>query len=404
MKILITLLLGLFLLQACNNPKSSLKTDVDEIPVKTVKGFPILISQFCSDVSYIRLETNTLNPIGTIDKIILNRDRIYFLDSKTNKILVFGYDGKFITQTDNIGRGPGEYLNISDFLIDSQNDNIELWDNANKKIMRMDRNGKFLNERPFPLHVDKFCKLSSNTYLYYACNSLNPEFFKNESFNAIILDSSNNLISSFLPIKETRYLKSGENSLFVKYDNGANISVPYDNQLYHVSLNGSRARYKIKFLNHNPPDNYLESFNKIDWNDRMEISKRFIQILNETNENSYIKGIYNIFENNKFLFFQYRVPKVGTYTAIYSKKTKKVSVGIPENDLDLGLFGEPLAFNGDTLITYIYPSDLIKKVKLSKLDESSKRSGSKYIGLIKLSDSLQEGENPIIAKFVFKDF
>ena len=402
MKILIPLLLWVLFLPACNDPKSIPESEVEEILVQTEIGKTMLLSEFCTEVSYRRLQTDNLNSIGTIDKMILHKNRIYILDSKTNKIFVYNKNGDFITQTNNNGRGPGEYLNISDFLIDSLNDNIELWDNGNKKLIKMDRDCNFLNEKPFSLYVDKFCKLSSNSYLYYACNYLNPEFFDKESFNAIILDSSNNLISSHLPIKETRYLKLGENNAFVKYGNGVNIIIPFDNQLYHVSLNGSKAKYKIKFLNYNLPDDFLESYNKIDVNDRAGISMGGIQLFNEVNKNSYASGIHNIFENDKILFFQYRVPKVANFTTIYSKKTKKVSVGIPENDLDLGLFGEPVTLNGDTLITYIYPSELIKRVKTMESSNSSKFS-SKYLDLKKLSDSLQESENPILVKFVLSD-
>lgn len=402
MKVL-TLLLCLLILSACNNPKSKLKYEVDEILVTTEKGNPLILSDFCSKVSYRRLQTDNLNPIGTIDKIILHRDRIYILDSKTKKIFVFNQNGNFLTQINKFGRGPGEYSNISDFLIDSINDNIELWDNGNKKIIKMDREGNFLNENPFSLYVDKFCKLSSNSYLFYACNYLNPDFFNDESFNAILLDSSNNLMSSYLPIHETRYLKSGENNLFVKYGNGVNIIVPFDNQLYHVSLTGIKVKYKIKFLNYNLPDDFLESYKNIDVNDRAAISQGFRQLINEVNENSYAGGIHNVFENDKILFFQYRVPKMANFTTIYSKKTKKVSVGIPENDLDLGLFGEPMALNGDTLITYIYPSDLINKFQSIESSNSSKFS-SKYLDLKSLSESWHEDENPILVKFVLRDF
>jgi hypothetical protein len=403
-KILTSILLILLLISACKNKQVSSKDGVAEITVKTDKENPMLLSMIFSEVHYTKLETNNQNPIGRIDKLILCNGRYFILDSKSVKMVMFDNDGNFKSQTNNPGRGPGEFLNIADFIVDSLTNNIELWDNGNRKVITMDQNGKFLKERSLIIHVENFCKLASNSYLYFACNYLNRDFFKNGSYNVIGLDSSNKMTVSYLPINDLKFLKSGEKNLFVKHGNGVNVTIPYDNQIYFVNQTECLPKYKILFTNYSLPDYILSSYKKLKDNDWEGISNGFRKLLDDVNANSYAMGIHNIFENDKLLFFQYRVTKIGTFTVVYNKLTKQVIVGDPKNDIDSGLFGEPLFLINDTLITYIYPSDLIKRLKSLESDKSLDSSNPKYIELKKLSSSLQESENPIIAKFVFKNF
>jgi len=152
------------------------------------------------------------------------------------------------------------------------------------------------------------------------------------------------------------------------------------------------------------PKKILESYSKSIENSKENVSLAFQNLLNEINSNSYAMGIHNIYENDKILFFQYKLTLDGTYTVLYNKLTKQIRSGKPENDLDYGLFGEPLALLGDTLITYIYPFKLMNRIKSMESDLLFGISNSKYIALKKLSDSMQEFENPIIAKFILKEY
>jgi hypothetical protein len=127
-------------------------------------------------------------------------------------------------------------------------------------------------------------------------------------------------------------------------------------------------------------------------------------VLREVNNNHYATGVCNVFENSKILFFQYSVPWVGIYSVIFKKNTKQTLVGIPENDIDYGIFGQPIALLNDTLITYIYPYDLSARIKSMESSKSYDVTNQKLIRLKKMSSLLEETGNPVIAKFVLRDF
>jgi hypothetical protein len=375
-----------------------------KIYVNTEKGKKFPISDLFSEVQYTKLETNDKNTIALIDKMLIEDDRIFILDSKSMKIVIFKRDGNFVNQNNNLGRGPGEFQYISDFLIDSNSGNIELLDIGNRKIIKLDTNGGFINEKPFLLYTRNFCKLSGNEYIFLADNYVNPIIYPEQSCNIMILDSADNLIKSFLPINELSYLTGPVENRLVKFKNGVNFSYSYCYHIYHCDTGFCKVIYSVDFGKNSIPEQLITEYGKIDKSDLFKRSEGFSKIIQTVNENSYVNKIRNIFENEKILTFQYSLyipgEKDGTYTVIYDKRTKKTYSGKPENDIDLGLFGSPLALIGDTLFTYVYPDKMIEKMKIG-LSPIEKKNEN-YSSLTHFISGINEFDNPIIIKFILK--
>lgn len=377
-----------------------------KISVITEKGKKFSISELFSEIQYIKLETNNQNSIAIIDKMLIHNNRIFIFDSQTMKISIFSRNGSFINQNNNIGRGPGEFQYISDFLVDPISNSIELLDNGNRKIIKLDQNGKFIKERPFTFYAQNFCKIGVNEYAFLIDNYPNPTLYTDQSYNLMILDSVNHLINSFLPINELIYLTGLSENRFVQDLNGVNFAFSYSNNIYRYSKDSCKLTYNLDFGKNNLDDNLLLEYNKIDKSDLFKRSKGFTEIIKAANENSYVTSVKNIFENERILTFQYGVfipgEKDGTYTVIYDKRSKKIYSGKPDNDIDLGLFGAPLALIGDTLFTYVYPDKLLSKVKDIQTIEKSNHSNPKFIQLIDFVSSVNDFDNPIITKFIIK--
>ena len=78
------------------------------------------LSEFAEDVEYIPLQTTDSSLIGgVVNKIVTTDNSIYILNN--NVILCFDIDGKFLFKLDKQGRGPEEYMYISDFDVSSDN-------------------------------------------------------------------------------------------------------------------------------------------------------------------------------------------------------------------------------------------------------------------------------------------
>ena len=84
---------------------------------------------------FIPLETNDSCLFSEIREIKIVDNKIYIIDDKRSKLLVFDISGKFITQIGNLGNGPGEYVAPSNFNIDKEKQIITIADVGLSKLL-----------------------------------------------------------------------------------------------------------------------------------------------------------------------------------------------------------------------------------------------------------------------------
>ena len=147
----------------------------------------ISIDEIASHIDYVQLETISESLIGHIDKIQTRDDKIYILDERNGLMLVFDTSGKFIRRLGTKGRGPGEYLNMSDFaLCDSV---ILVLDVRQFKMIMYDLRGKLVAERllsNYGIMRVAFCQgMPVGEYNY-------PDFAYNNGFRISFFDRNLN--------------------------------------------------------------------------------------------------------------------------------------------------------------------------------------------------------------------
>jgi len=121
---------------------------VDTLLMKTVKSF----GDNPSD-EYI---------IGIISDIKYDKGLLYIADMKENRIMVYDTLGNFVKQIGSPGQGPGELLNPEKIAI--ENDSIFVLNSGNSRIEIFDINGKPLGSFPFPR--DR-CSIIGEMYVYH---------------------------------------------------------------------------------------------------------------------------------------------------------------------------------------------------------------------------------------------
>lgn len=72
-----------------------------------------------SDIQVIPLETTPKSLIRDITQIKFFESRYYIHDYRRSQIFVFDREGRFQFALNEKGDGPGQYLNLSDFAIDT---------------------------------------------------------------------------------------------------------------------------------------------------------------------------------------------------------------------------------------------------------------------------------------------
>ncbi|MDR1699905.1 MAG: 6-bladed beta-propeller [Lachnoclostridium sp.] len=165
------------------------------------------ISEFCSDVTTVILETSNNTMLSNIDKIIRVNDRLYVFDRSLRNttfcsVTEFDMDGKVIRRFGNIGRGPREYMGISDYSIDEQSRLMYLLDHQTGRLISYSiDNGEYIesmNVRKKGMHSNIIACVGNLLYadlLYYA------------------FEKSNYMLKSWNmadPVIENHYLPIGE--------------------------------------------------------------------------------------------------------------------------------------------------------------------------------------------------
>ena len=135
----------------------------------------------------IPLETSDSVIIGKIDKAILYKDKIYIATFySAQAVYIFNLQGKFLHKISKIGRGPEEYLQLSDIFIDQDKQTLNLLSRIDAKLLTYDINNlNIIKSSPLPKAFYKMIALK-NHYLGHIGNYTQD---KDEPYNLWEMDS-----------------------------------------------------------------------------------------------------------------------------------------------------------------------------------------------------------------------
>ena len=170
------------------------------------------------DVEYVVLETTdefitqgSVSDIGKKNILVTNRNR-------DGNIYIFDRTGKGLRKINRQGRGPEEYTSIYKTILDEDNDEIFVYDYAQKKIVVYDLYGKF--KRSFKYNRDdeqlRYEVIHNYDRNHLICYDASGTFFKERPFcHTVISKQDGGVIRKIeLPSKEKKTtmitIKSGE--------------------------------------------------------------------------------------------------------------------------------------------------------------------------------------------------
>jgi hypothetical protein len=135
--------------------KQELTTDISLTDISGEVNFTDMFDDFI----YIPLETSEKSLFSTVNKMIVHENKFYIMDMvKMKQIFVFHNDGTFSHTIGSKGEGPGEYMNIEDFTIDTENNRVVVLSYPSI-IYTYDMSGVFMER-----------KVVSNAMLWSICN------------------------------------------------------------------------------------------------------------------------------------------------------------------------------------------------------------------------------------------
>lgn len=238
--------------------------------------------------SYVKLAAEPL--LATLQQIQIEDDRIYVVD-RLNRMVCYDMIGKVIFQIHEIGNGPGEYNEINSFTINSDRNELVIYDNIRSSLLYYSAdNGKFLKseklEKPNPSEMAFF----DGRYFY---NNRDHKNYPNDSLYHYSLLSSkdgHNIEQTCFPHNddEEAYRFSPSLQTFYRNDNKLYYCKNFDHIVYRLNRDSVISCYNIALPNPLPT---------------REIEKQADEysLLNS----DYSFGISNVFESDHLLYFRF---------------------------------------------------------------------------------------------------
>lgn len=335
-----------------------------------------LVSDYFENYEIIQLETTPESLIGTIDRISLFDNRIFILDNLTKSILVFNQKGKFIFRIKTIGKGPGEYLILSDFDLDRENKSIILYSDRPNKILQYDFDGNYLKETKLEEEIYSNISVLKDNIMLYAISPQIGEYISEFSKDNISLRERHFDISEFslkYPYQRTRYPLTCRSANIHFY-------APLDYHIYQVSDGNVSAKYFLDFGKKSIKNILTEKVSNEDFYATLKDEKAGFHLS-------------NFRELDKHIMFKYEPNML----VIYSKKERKANTyKYLENDLGGFPISNYFAHDGDdnSILDIIEPTYLARYKEIMKRHKI--KLNEEFVQLVQNSNTKQ---NPIILKY-----
>lgn len=171
----------LLLLTACSSTPREKEKIIDFRSLKIIKGNEAKLEDLGKMVRVIKLQTKTNSLIGSVDKVMMDKNGDLVIgDFRTTKqVLRFDNQGTFINKYSQQGQGPGEYPDLINFSITGQGDIILL---TGLKLIKLSRDGHLLKETRINFYPGYIESIDDSLYI-----SIFRYRQPNEKKNAIII-------------------------------------------------------------------------------------------------------------------------------------------------------------------------------------------------------------------------
>jgi hypothetical protein len=391
-----------------NNLYREVDNNIDTIDIDVKDLGDINLGHIISDIKMSPLEMNDSSIIGKVFKLKYFNKHVYIVDNGRKSLFCFDLKGNFSFKIENIGKGPSEYLKITDFTINHQDSLLIILDFNQKKLLKYHAsNGSFVMENKvnssFPFYNLEFI----NQDQYVICSNFGYMKGHSMRFNLMIVDKNCNIVSQHIPFDKAwdNYIYSLDGA--ISYDSLLVYPNIQDHTIYGVDGKNKNVfpRFYFDFKENNID---LSSYKKTKSGNPVE-SKEHIQSWLRKSE--YATGPFNVCETKKHLIYDI-IYKQSRFFGFYSKESKKNMLG---NNLvwNLGLIeitssGFLTTIEDKFVISIIYPSDIILRIDKEKNDNMSREQFAKKQNLDELTREIYTkgniNDNPVLILLKLRDF
>lgn len=294
------------------------KSGNPSLPYSDIEGFTTIIeatdksgvdvpADIVNNVRAVVLEETEHSIIGHIDKMIYDRGRFYVLDRKMNKgIYVFNSDGSFLFNIGRVGRGHGEYIEPTDFVI--ADTLVLVLDEFGKKFVRYGLDGVYRGQKRLnAVFTNIACAENGRLIMAKAGDNSNQNELRN--YELFQIDIDGNILRKYYKNEYSMNFSAG------------NELVAFGDKIYYaralrpgvceVDTSGFRMKYAFDFGNKNLPLDYERQSS----GDYPRFLKRF--------ESGYVYYTGSFIETSRYVGFAVHDGDEMNFYQVYDKNTGK---------------------------------------------------------------------------------
>jgi hypothetical protein len=362
-------------------------------PQHKVREFLALIDK----VTLFFPETTDSSIIGVVSKVIQTDDRVYVLDNqKSNALFVFDRSGKFLHTVGDVGNGPGEFVEPTDFEIDEAEAEAEgkvyIYDQYRSVVNRYDMGGCYLGNIKLPFRNTGMVKIG-NEFVFQ--NLLGNDHIKVINKSALtITDTLGHVAKVGLPMLRYNFISD---RIVRINDSTAHYMIPYNDTIYHITPKGLFARYVFLFPeNQRLPKDFMKRTGPI--------YERFRELFPSNRFTYYENGCW---ETNMHVMAT--VNHGNDYcTILYSKQSGNTLV-VPNslNSEDLSMeslilmLNRPISGNNSDFIIPVYMPSFTENLE-TIFSHMSDKKRDEWLSVYPALKNWRLDDNPIICFLSFK--
>jgi hypothetical protein len=385
----------LLLITGCNSSNEKSKEhnnsnkEIIHFDVSNWETDKVIPKNIIKKIDFIPLETNDQCLLSGIGKMIVHNDKWYIMDNGFAKnIYVFSKKGKFLCGIGTYGRGPGEFLKLTNFTINKTENKLLILDSNQDKLLIYDCiNGNFLSEIKLSFWATNITWIGGDTLAFY---SKTTHRRTREGYSITYLILKDKSTQKFLPKNEYDTNRSNINSIF---ESENTYYAPFLNDIvYKIDDNGVWPAITFDFGNSKIPEDKLRS---------IRINGSSKELSNLIDKRIYIYGINNVRDNKHFLTVSLRIRNQGVLI-IYCKDTGNYFYG---KKIENPLFGLSIY----SMCKAIDNADFLNSLNAYKFKIMKKRiEANEDIQLkknyLKIYNQIKYDSNPIIVSIKYNKF
>lgn len=371
-------------------PREFFSIDYEKILKNKVQ---INLSQFASNVEYIKLETNDSCLVRPVVNYFFT-DSLIFVQNYDH-ILKFDRKGKFLQKIGDSGRGPGEIDLIRIVSIIPKERLLAVQLNTKRELLFFDFDGEFVKTVKFPENHSRIEVLDNDQYLIY-----DDGYAGNEAYSFILVNEKWDTLSTVE--NYTKWIHNSRSYIGISYpefkeffmaNNQLYLKAMYNDTVYTIDSSQIKPSYFINLGKFKLPEELRPERLGIEQIQKFKDHKNeyYFSIVSEASNKIFLRAWSYAEKDNKYVVFD-RLNKQGVQVNMEGSESKGFV-----NDWDGGIDFWPI---GNVNENQVYmPIDVMsfrKALEENKDRRIAIKFSEKQKGLKDIVSGLDFSANPIL--------